>query len=531
MSRKQRRAHASESRNRAPSPARSGGQRADRFRLSAARGLLVSGQFPKAYPIYKSLAFDSPGDPVIAEELLQVLLDRGALAEAEVVAHQATSRFRSHGNVWLQLGHVQQRLGRADAAVEAYRQALRIDAKTAHAWAGIAQVYERLHRLSEAMDAIDQAILCAPESYYLLHCRAVILRRQGILEEAAQVQRDVLSAAPTDDAAMHHLALHELSQIHRAEGNAAASRQSLIESKEAQAPLRTPYLRMFDAYKREVATRFEGLDAQVVKDWAGGVPDAEESGAPRQAFIIGHPRSGTTLTEQVVASHPSVLNLDEKEAFLHVEATLFGGAPTVAKLEGVGSLEHRRFQQLYRQETRRYLAQPTGDRMMIDKRPDSLLVVPTIVRMMPAARLLVVIRDPRDVCVSCYRQAFGLGVVSAQFHTIAATCRYYAWFMSHWLMLRKLLPKSMWHEVRYESLVSDCEGAAREMTDFLGLEWDDAVLSYQDGASRQLISTPSYTAVSQKPHTGAIGGWKMFTEEIEACAPILQPYLDALGYV
>lgn len=527
MSRKQRRASAKATRKRAPSCGGPARKETGQFRLSAARGLLASGRFPEAYAIYKSLVFDAPGDPSHLRELLRVLLDRCALAEAEAVAEKAAACFSGNSIAWLELGHIRQNLGRAEAAIAGYRHALHLDEGLADAWAGLAQVYERLHRLPEAMEAIDHAISLLPASCYLSHCRGVILRRQGLHGEAAQVQREVLAAAPTDDAATRHLALHELSQIHRAEGNAAASRQALIESKEAQAPLRAPFLQMYDAYQREVVKRFDGFDTQVVKDWIHNSSCADMSNAPRHAFIIGHPRSGTTLTQQVLEAHPSVLTLDEREALPHVEATLFGGTPLVADLVKVGSRERGRFQQLYLQEAQRYLAQPIGDQMLIDKRPDSLLVVPTIARMMPAARLLVVIRDPRDVCVSCFRQAFKMGVVSAQFHSIAATCRHYAWFMSHWLLLRDLLPKSMWMEVRYESLVSDCEGTARVVTDFLGLEWDDAVLSYQDAASRQLISTPSYTAVSQKPHTDAIGGWQMFREEIEACTPILQPYLDA----
>ncbi|MFI4860018.1 MAG: sulfotransferase [Phycisphaerales bacterium JB063] len=530
MSRKQRRAQAkARGQRKVDRP----GQRAggvDEARLAAARGMLQSGLFAQGYAAYRSLIFDPPGSAALVPELVQLLFQRGALAEAEALATRASERFPADAAVWLQLGHARQKIGRADKAIEAYQRSLALEPGSAHAWAAIAQVHERLHRPDAALEAIDKAIALLPTSYPLAHCRGVILRRLGQADEAMRIQRGVLDDAPERDAAMRHAAWRELSLLHHAGGDTEASRRALASAKEAQAPLRAPYLNSFAGYQREVARRFAGFDADVAQAWSRDMTSHAEAPPTRHAFIVGHPRSGTTLTEQVLAAHRGVLTLDEREVLPHVEASVFNGPPTIDQLDRVSPQQRETLGQLYGAEAERYLGGSIGGRLLIDKRPDTLLMWPTLLRMMPASKVLVVIRDPRDVCASCYRQGFELGVISAQFHSIASACGYYAWFMSHWLLLRDLLPASMWLEVRYESLVSDCEGTARAVTDFLGLEWDDAVMSYQDLASQRLISTPSYTAVSQRPHTDAIGGWRAFAEEFEASKPVLRPYLDAFDY-
>ncbi len=479
---------------------------------------------------YRSLIFDPPGCREAVPELLQALAQRSALAEAEFIAVRATERFRDDSRAWLELGHIRQKLGRAAAAIDAYRQALVLDDQGAHAWAGLAQVYERLHRLEEALEAIDAAINLLPGSNYLRHCRGVILRRMGRLEEAKHTQHGVLSATADEDALLQHRVWHELCQVHRAAGDLPASHDALARCKTAQAPLAEPLHDRFTAYQAEVAKRFDGLSGRTVKRWGEQVEASNSMPTPQTAFIVGHPRSGTTLTEQVLAAHPAVVTLDEKEVLPHVEATVFPHGAGIAALDRVGPDEQQRFRQLYLHEVERYLATPLAGRYLIDKRPDSLLMVPTILRMMRGAKLLVVIRDPRDVCASCYRQAFELGIVSAQFISIESTCRYYAWFMSHWLYLRDVLPGKFWHEVRYESLVSEYESNTRSITAFLGLGWDPAMLAPEEAASDRLIATPSYAAVTSRPNRDAIGGWQEFADAFEPCRPVLQPFLDAFGY-
>ncbi|XAL99743.1 sulfotransferase [Phycisphaeraceae bacterium D3-23] len=530
MSRKQRRAQAKARGQRKVDRSSAGHGRADASRLAAARSMMQAGQFVQGYAIYRSLIFARPGGASLVPELVQVLFQRGALAEAEAFVGRASECFPTDAAVWLQLGHARQKVGRADGAIEAYQRSLALAPDSAHAWAAIAQVHERLHRQDAALDAIDKAIALLPESYLLVHCRGVILRRLARTEEAMRIQESVLRDAPARDAAMRYLVWREFSLLHRADGDAAASRRALATAKDEQAPLRASYLNAFAGYQREVARRFAGFDVEVARSWHQARLGGGDDPALRQAFIVGHPRSGTTLTEQVLAAHPDVLTLDEREALPHIEASAFGSTPTARQLDRLSPQQRRQFVCMYREESERYLGEPIGDKLLVDKRPDSLLMWPTILRTMPASKLLVVIRDPRDVCASCYRQGFELGVISAQFHSIASTCRYYAWFMAHWLELKQRLPESTWHEVRYESLVSDFEAAALEITSFLGLEWDPAVLTYQDASAQRLISTPSYTAVASLPTRDAIGGWREFADAFEPAMPTLAPFLDALGY-
>lgn len=526
MSRKRGRAQAK--RNRPHKTPPGGSKQAGRddrdagLRLAWARELLASGKFIPAYKAYKSLVFEPPGAASLVPEVVQVLLSRKALAEAEAFAESAADQFPGDALVWLHLGHARQKAGRAEPALAAYRKSLELNSGSAHAWAAIAQVCERLHRLDEALSAIDEAIQLLPQSYYLAHCRGVILRRLGRLDEAGEVQSAVLESAPEGDAATQFVAWQEAAAIHRANGDPNQSCQALIRAKAAQAPLRAPYLKAYEGFQRGIAMRFDGIDERIVKYWCSG---EDVAGTHRQAFIIGHPRSGTTLTQQILAAHPDVLTLDEREALPHIEATVLDDAPSVEALDRLSPEQRNRFLRLYQKEAERYLGQPVEDRLLIDKRPDTLLMLPTVLRIMPRCKLVVVLRDPRDVVASCYRQAFELGVISAQFHSIESTCRYYAWFMAYWHLLRRILPPEMWLEVQYESLVIQTETVTREMIAFLNLDWDDALLSFQDQAARRLVSTPSYSEVARPAHRGAIGGWREHEDAFMACADLLKPHL------
>jgi hypothetical protein len=168
--------------------------------------------------------------------------------------------------------------------------------------------------------------------------------------------------------------------------------------------------------------------------------------------------------------------------------------------------------------------------MLLDKNPAYNLTIPLMLRLFPETRLLIALRDPRDVVLSCYLRYLPVNPVSACFLTPETTAERYALDMASWLRLRELIP-GPWREIRYEDTVADLENQARETLAFLGLPWDDSVIDYRErlGKSRK-VNSPSYEAVTKPIYTSAIGRWQNYEQLLEPVMDRLQPFVEAFGY-
>jgi hypothetical protein len=254
----------------------------------------------------------------------------------------------------------------------------------------------------------------------------------------------------------------------------------------------------------------------------------------KMAVLAGFPRSGTTLLEQVLDSHPGLVSSDEREAFGRdiFPAMWLTEKTRVPAAEAFDAIP---LQRLSVQRTRylNYMAaalnQPIGDRIHLDKNPTMTLLIPGMLRLFPETKLLIALRDPRDVVTSCFMQYLPLNTNSVCFLTLERTARRYAHDMGVWLKLREMIP-TPWLQVRYEDSVADLEKEARRVLDFLGLPWDPSVLNYRERLKAKAVSSPTYEAVSKPLYTSAIGRWKNYQKYLEPCLPILQPFIEAFGY-
>ena len=130
-----------------------------------------------------------------------------------------------------------------------------------------------------------------------------------------------------------------------------------------------------------------------------------------------------------------------------------------------------------------------------------------IARLFPDARILLALRDPRDVCLSCYLQTFEMNPAMSQFLDLEDTARFYASVMGLWLHYKRTLRLNCL-ETRYEDVVDNLETAARRLLNFIGLGWDPAVLEFYEAARQRRVYTPSYQAVTQPVYRGSAGKWQ-----------------------
>jgi tetratricopeptide (TPR) repeat protein len=262
-----------------------------------------------------------------------------------------------------------------------------------------------------------------------------------------------------------------------------------------------------DETSRWIASIGQALDAKTFKRLSGG-------GAPSDApvFVIGVPRSGTTLLEQILASHAAVHGAGELSAMRTLTDAYGGPAALVSALTP----------DVATQIGRDYLAEIAklggGKARVVDKMPSNFLLAGLIPLVLPGAHIIHVKRDPVDTCLSCYSKLFAREqLFTYDLTELGRFYRDYEAIMAHW---RKVLPADRFLEVQYEAVVDDLEGQARRMIEFIGLPWDDAVLDFHK--TKRRVRTASVNQVRQPLFNTSVGRWKPFAKQ-------LRPLTDALG--
>lgn len=404
----------------------------------------------------------------------------------------------------LDLARALSALVRYDDAEHLYRRAPSHEAS----WLERAQMLERGNRMERLPALVTEA---AANGLVLPYLNALVLDREGrageALEAALAIPADQVPARRAEligrladkagDADTAFAAYAEMNRLARIANPGAASQAA--------------------AYRAHVAALGEMLSGDYALRWRP-VPPGKR---PPPVFLVGFPRSGTTLLDTLLMGHPA-LNVMEEVPLLERAATALGDFARLPQLE---EAETERLRDLYFDALG-----PVDGRIVIDKLPLNLLGAPLIHRLFPDAKFIFAARHPCDVVLSCFMQPFDLNPAMANFLDLTDAARLYALALNFWERARATLPLAV-HTLRYEDLVGDKEGEMRRLIAFLGLAWDDRVLDNQTTAiERGPIKTPSYAQVAQPIYKRARGRWERYRAQLAPVLPILAPWAEKLGY-
>lgn len=243
----------------------------------------------------------------------------------------------------------------------------------------------------------------------------------------------------------------------------------------------------------------------------------ETSGDPRPGpiFVIGLPRSGTTLIDRIIASHSEVASLGEVNDFAYsVMRTAGGGGGKMSLIERSATLDFKRLGQRYLDSTRAYGA---GTPYLIDKTPLNYLYIGLIRRALPNARIVHIRRNPMDSCYGMYRTLFRAGYpFSYDFDDLARYYIAYRELMDHW---HTVVPDAFL-DVSYEALVADQESVTRDVIDYCGLDWEPACLEFHRNASP--VATASSAQVRQPLYRDALERWRRYETQLQPLSERLQ---------
>lgn len=492
---------------------------------------LLQGRHAPAMAGYRALVQQFPGASQLWAEL--GLAAAGALdfTLANQASQRAAELASADADLLVAIGQQYHRLRCLDQAGACFERAVAADPSSVHAQLSLAAWHERDRRLDKAWGCVQACLDRHPQDERALYFKAFLLHRKGQDEEAQAVLRDLLkktSLAPD----VKHSASHLLGVVFDSIGDHA---QALSWLGKAKALLR----QMADvtalelAYDKAAQARRELLAAatpETVRRWRG-----ESSGLSPSplAFLGGPPRSGTTLVEQVLGAHPAILVFDEPDAFTQEVLIPLNPPPPARGLtfNSLNSLNATRRTQL----TDRYFksllrgSKPEGGRLLLDKNPSLTASLHIWLRLFPELKVIITLRDPRDVIISCYFQNLALTAVNANFLSLERTARFYADCMDVWLRLREI-DGFEWIETRYEDVVRNLEAEGRRLTNFLGLQWDPAQTGYHEASRRKFVFAPTYDDVAKPVYSRAVGRWEHYAGALAPLRNTLEPYFRAFGY-
>jgi tetratricopeptide (TPR) repeat protein len=394
----------------------------------------------------------------------------------------------------------------------------------------LAEYYERLRRLDDANKLVERALQANGACPPALLARARLDRQAGRLDEAERVLR---SLPANSDRIVRIRAGYELGGILDRQGRYDEAMAAFLEAKALLRPDAEPFAFGVKTIHERLKIMRANITAEMLQRWFDSGPTLQP---PRRlALLCGHPRSGTTLLEQVLDSHPDIVSAEETEVFHdEIYVPLARSAPPdalmLAVLEAAQTDALQQSRANYFRSMELALGNPVGARLLIDKNPSLTFLIPALVRVFPEIKLLVALRDPRDVVLSCFMQPFlPLAQTNSAYLTLAGTVEEYTSLMAVWQTLAPLI-KNPWLEVRYEDMVEDLESVARRTLDFLGVPWDARVLGFDEHARQKPVRSPTYADVTKPVYKGAVGRWRNYQKFLEPHLKKLEPFIKAFGY-
>ena len=502
----------------------------DQIRWQKAQEQLMSGRFALALSSYRNLAQRYPGIPELWFELgnaasgeLDFALANEAFKRARGLAPQNTALLSAIGNQY-------QTLRQLDDARACYEQAVRADPDCVDAQISLAVWFEKERRLDEAQACVEAILSKHPRDDQGLYFRALLLHRKKQDAEAEIALRDLIKAGPQYPY-IKYAAPHLLGVVLDQLGQYQEALQWLHTAK-AQVRTITDTALLEKSYDQTDHWRRQllaGLTPEMIRRWRQESNPLPES---RQiAFLGGHPRSGTTLLEQILDANPDVLAFDEPSAFHHeVEKKIqLNSAGSAGELDQLPSSRIREMRTRYVKSLLREAPGQPKQSVLVDKNPSPTMSLNLWLRVFPEVKIIIALRDPRDVIISCYFLNIMLNATNVNFLSLERAARHYADLMDVWLRVRELGGFD-WIESRYEDVVKTLEPEGRKVTEFLGLVWHPNQAAFYETARRKVLFAPTYHDVTQPLYQRAMNRWKCYAEALEPLQARLEPYCKAFGY-
>jgi Flp pilus assembly protein TadD len=537
---------------------------ADRRRVEEIR-MVAATDIPRAIDMARQALLSGLEDPLLLNLVAAQAEEEGRFSDALGLLNRAAALDPLDVYTWNAVGLCLIAQDKKRDAAGAFDHALSIDPDFPQANYNLANALESMADLEGAKRHYEHAVRVAPDYADAIAGLASLAVRAGQPAVAREHAAQALAVAPTQPTAQSVLATLDLQDknfeqaanrlqelvhnpgwnkfnrptVHCLLGDAldglGRTDEAFAEYQTGKALFRAVHSATYEEpgveSQRDLALRLARyFEAAPTEPWSVPAPLAPNEPWPAigQAFLVGFPRSGTTLLEHVLASHPDMVNVDERSTLHEIEGEYL---PDDASLDRLSTLTPEAAaveRAKYWARVRRFGIAPEG-KIVIDKMPLYTVKLPIISKLFPGVKILFAERDPRDVVLSCFRRPFQMNPGMYQFVTLDGAARYYDAVMSLFDTYRRKLPLDV-HVIRYETLVRDFETETSAMCTFLGVDWSESMRSFAERASERQIRTPSAAQVRSGLYTTGAGQWRRYARQLEPVMPILQPWIERMGY-
>ena len=449
-------------------------------------------------------------------------LDR--LDEALACFDQVLAMRDDFGPGWFNRGWALERLGDRAGAADSYARSAALNPQNAQAWANMAFLAIRRGDEAAARSHADKALEAQPG-----HPTALLV--------LADIE---LKDPPVAEARLRALLGGTLSVFDRA--LALGQLGDALDAQDRAAEAFDAYSQSNSLFREEARPRFEAPGRATVPEtlawlnaWAERRPPGLQAPSPTpparrpaHVFLLGFPRSGTTLIESALAAHPDVVSLEERDTLHAGVLDFLRDAGGLDHLESLPDSALRPYREDYWAQVKRYGVEADG-RIFIDKNPFNTLKLPLIQRLFPDARVIFSVRDPRDVVLSCFRRRFNLNPSTYEFLDLERTAANYDGAMRLAESLRRTRP-CLEHRLIYERLVEDFAGQARAVCDFIGAGWRDDLVDFSARARRGDVASASAQQIARGLFSDGAGQWRRYKDQLAPVLDTLAPWVERFGY-
>ena len=498
-------------------------------------------------------------DPGKSQFDLDRLLQSGRFDESIALAQRAAAATPGDAAAWAVLAGVLFASRRPDAALQAWTRALALRPGDPVLLCGLANVLRSLSRIGEARALMLQALAADDASFDARFGLASLALEAGDWDQA-----EVLAAPLAGD--LPQLAwLRARTALGRSDLAAARERTAaLLEDRRLGPEQRADGLLMLsealdgldrtaEAFaaavegkaiqRRLYAQRAAGREAEVDKlrrldAWFAAADPAAWRTAPAEitvkgqaaghAFLLGFPRSGTTLLEQALAGHSRVVALEEAPTLVDAYDAFLSTPAGLERLARLSAEEAQAWRARYWQDVRTFGAD-VGGRLFLDKAPAGTLYLPLIAKLFPSAKVLFALRDPRDVTLSCLRNNFQINAMTYAFTDLVQTAACYDACMAMARTYRAMLSLDLL-QVRHEALVQNFAGGLAAVASFLGLVMEPVMLDVAATARARVVRTPSAGQVRAGLSRRGLGRWRAYAPQLAPVMGTLAPWVARFGY-
>jgi tetratricopeptide (TPR) repeat protein len=495
---------------------------------AAALELERRGRVPEAVRLLEQAVRIAPDDPgsrnALGLCLLQLERPAEALVQFELLLKLNPALPYGHtsrGNALLALGNIA-------GAEESYQRALDLDANQCLALAGLAHIASSRGSYPEARQWAERALAIVPG-----YPSAVMSLAAAELGERRMLESETRIRGLLDDS---RLTGHERAHAHGLLGDVLDAQSRYEEAFEAYTACNEELRRQFaDLYTGEdgalayVQSMLRYFERQDTARWKSRPPPGPDfSGVREHVFLLGFPRSGTTLLEVILEGHPEVVSLEEHELLIDPVQEFMRRPDDLEALLQASPAMLEASRAAYWRRVAQHGAEVAG-KVFVDKYPLNTLKLPLIARLFPDAKILLAGRDPRDVVLSCFRHRFRMSAPIYELLTIEGAARYYDAVMQLLIRLMSSLTVDTCL-VRHEDLVTEFAREMKRICKFLDLEWAPAMGDFALRTRKRGVLTPSTAQLVRGLNTEGLGQWRRYRTRLAPVQAMLDPWVKRFYY-